>query len=335
VNTKGQIRNYIIKKSVLIIPTILGITFLIFLFINFSPSSTAQSENLFSKNISSLNNIVGEYFSWIKNVFSLNFGKSLRDGRDVFEKIIERLPATLELNFMALFFTIIIGIPLGVYQAARINSKFDKTATFFTFVFYSMPAFWLGLILVIFIGVILPEFSSRVLGFPIGLPTSDRRSLSIILYPDRYSFFSVFLDRLKHLILPAFTYSVVNIAVIARYVRSNMSSILKEDYVITARAKGIEEKKVLFKHALKNSLISTITFIAFLIPNIIGSSFIIEVVFSWPGIGRLGYTSIISRDYPVVMAIGFIIAIITMFSNLFADILYYYFDPRIRLKNEA
>ncbi|MGM0607150.1 MAG: ABC transporter permease [Candidatus Muiribacteriota bacterium] len=338
-NRKGQIRNYIIKKSFLVIPTIIGITFLIFFLINFSPetpdSSSKVSENLLSKNIHTLKELVQEYGVWIKNVSKLNFGTSLRDGRDVFDKIIERLPATLELNFMALLFTIIIGIPVGVYQASKINSLPDRIITFVTFIFYSIPAFWLGLILVIFLGVILPDITGRLFGISIGLPTSGRSSISMILYPDRYSTFSIFSDRIKHIILPAFTYSIVNIAVIARYVRSNMSSVLKEDYIITARAKGITEKKVLFKHGLKNSMISTITFIAFLIPNIIGSSFIIEVVFAWPGIGRLGYTSIIARDYPTVMAIGFIIAFITMISNLFADIFYYYLDPRIRLKNEA
>ncbi|MCK9224643.1 MAG: ABC transporter permease [Candidatus Muirbacterium halophilum] len=331
-NSRGRIRQYVIKKSAFIFPTILGITFLIFLLMNYSASTSTQSENIFYKNISGITNILKEYFEWIKNVFTLDFGKSLRDGRPVWDKIIERLPATLELNVSALLMTIIIGIPLGVWQAYRINSKVDKSLTIITFIFYSIPAFWLGLILVILLGVILPDITKEWFGISLGLPTSERRSLNFILYPNRYSFFQVYWDRFLHILIPAFTFSVVNIATIARYVRANMILVLKEDYIVTARSKGLSEKKVLFKHALKNSIISTVTFISFLIPSIIGSSFIIEVVFSWPGIGRLGYNSILARDYPVVMAIGLIIAIITLFSNLCADILYYYLDPRIRVK---
>jgi len=326
-DSKGQVRNYILKKSLFVVPTIIGITFIIFLLINISPPKDGAIRLLVSDKLSSTTDIFGAYIDWLKNISHLDFGRSLRDGRDVFEKITERLPATLELNVAALFFTIVIGIPIGIWQAYRINTKTDKVLTFITFFFYSIPAFWLGLILVILLGVILPDIAN---GF--GLPTSGRQSLMFILSPQKYSSFDVFVDRLKHILLPAFTYSVVNIATIARYVRSNMSSVLKEDYIKTARSKGLSITKVLYKHALRNSLISTITFIAFLIPNIIGSSFIIEVVFSWPGIGRLGYHSIFSRDYPVVMAIGFIIAILTLISNLTADILYYYIDPRIRIR---
>jgi len=326
-DSKGQVRNYILKKSLFIIPTIIGITFIIFFLINISPPKDGAIRLLISNKISNMHDIIWQYFHWLKNISHLDFGRSLRDGRDVFEKITERLPATLELNVAALIFTIIIGIPIGILQAYKLNSKTDKALTFITFFFYSIPAFWLGLILVILLGVILPDLTN---GF--GLPTSGRRSLMLILNPDNYNSFDIFIDRLRHIILPAFTYSIINIATIARYVRSNMASVLKEDYIKTARSKGLSTTKVLYKHALRNSLISTITFIAFLIPNIIGSSFIIEVVFSWPGIGRLGYHSIFSRDYPVVMAIGFIIAILTLVSNLTADILYYYIDPRIRIR---
>jgi peptide/nickel transport system permease protein len=260
--------------------------------------------------------MVSEYFNWLKNVFKLNLGRSLRDGRDVYTKIMERLPATLELSFSAFILTILIGFPLGIYQAYKINSKADSILTYITFIFYSIPNFWLGLVLAIFFGVVLPDFTEKLFHIKIGLPTSGRNSINFILFPHKYGTFSFIIDKIKHSILPAFTYAIINIASIARYIRSNMSSILKEDFINAARAKGVSEKDIILKHALKNSVISSLTFIGFLIPSIIGSSFIIEVVFSWPGIGRLGYNSILSKDYPVVMAIGLIISLLTMISNL-------------------
>ncbi|MDO8733579.1 MAG: ABC transporter permease, partial [Elusimicrobiota bacterium] len=182
---------------------------------------------------------------------------------------------------------------------------------------FSVPTFWLAILLMIFFGL--------QLGW---LPISGFRSINF----DELTFLEKFTDITKHLVLPVFVSAFTGLAGLSRYTKSAMLEVLHQDYIRTARAKGLTESTVIFKHALRNALIPVVTIMGLTIPDLIGGSFIFETIFAWPGMGRLGYEAIMSRDYPVIMAVGTIVAILTLLGNLIADITYAYVDPRIRYK---
>ena len=246
-----------------------------------------------------------------------DFGRSFKDGRLVIIKVLERLPATLLLNVLSLLLIFFIALPIGIISAVRQDSFFDKGMTVFVFLGFSVPAFWLALLLMLLFGV--------VLGW---LPISGMHSVN---FP-YFSFWGKLWDIIKHLILPVFVSAFGGLAYLSRYSRTSMLEVLRQDYIRTARAKGLSEKKVIYRHALRNALIPIVTLLGLSLPALIGGGFIFETIFAWPGMGRLGYQAIMARDYPVIMGVGVIAALLTLSGNLIADITYAFIDPRIRYR---
>ena len=258
-----------------------------------------------------------QYFEWLKRFVKLDFGTSFVDGKKVTDKIRERIPVTLKINVLSLFLIIIIAIPVGVLSAVKQYSHFDKLTTLFVFVGFSTPAFWLALIMMFIFGV--------TLGL---LPISGIQSIDV----SGMTFFERIMDQAKHLILPVLLSAFGGIAVFSRYSRSSMLEVIRQDYIRTARAKGLKESEVIITHALRNALMPIVTILGLAVPGLIGGSVIFESIFAIPGIGQLGWMSTMSRDYPTIMGILVISAILTLIGNLIADISYALVDPRIRVK---
>jgi len=321
--------SYIFRRLLLTIPVLLGITVITFLVMHLSPGKptdvlTDMNQKITAEAKQRLVAIYGldktfyvQYGLWIKRLTKLDFGKSFKDDRPVMKKIAERLPATLLLNFLSIIVIFALAIPIGVFSAVKKDTVFDKITTVTVFLGFSVPTFWLAILLMIFFGLHL--------GW---LPISGFRSINF----DELTFWGKFMNITKHLVLPVFVSAFTGLAGLSRYTKSAMLEVLHQDYIRTARAKGLSESTVIFKHALRNALIPVVTIIGLTIPDLIGGSFIFETIFAWPGMGRLGYEAIMSRDYPVIMAVGTIVAILTLLGNLIADITYAYVDPRIRYK---
>ncbi len=242
--------------------------------------------------------------------------RSFKDSQPVLPKLIERIWNSFPLFLVGTILVWCYAFPLGIASAIRRNSLFDKVTTVVVFALISVPGFYLAYLLIIFV---VQTFHVDV----IGLRTFGREGIAPYLDV---------MDRTWHLVLPSVLGATAGIAVLSRYVRSQMLEVINSDYVRTARAKGLDEDTVLYKHALRNALLPFVTMIALLIPGLIGGSVIIETIFAWPGIGRLGYEAILSRDYPVVISLNFIAAVLTLLGTLLSDVLYMVVDPRIRLE---
>src|SRR5262252_7310762 len=241
-----------------------------------------------------------QYAIYVRNLARGDLGQSILSRRPVVEHIWERLPATVELGFVAMFLSVLIGVPLGVYSAVRRGGILDSAARVFAVLGQSMPAFWLGLMLILFFAV--------VVGL---LPAGGRGGL-------------------EHLILPAFTLGYFTSAAIMRLTRSSMLEVLGADYIKFARLKGLSEQVVLWKHGLKNALLPVVTFGVLLFVQFLGGAVVTETVFAWPGLGRLILESITTRDYPIVQAGVQVLSALYLIGNLFVDVLYSYLNPRIR-----
>ena len=321
--------NYLIKRLIYSIPILIGITVITFSVMYFTPGKPTDMIADFNIKVTSeakerLVQLYGldkpvhvQYWNWLRRVAVLDFGSSFKDGRPASQKILERLPATVLLNVLSILLMIIIAVPVGIYSAVKRYSLLDRILTIIVFICFSVPAFWVALLLMIVVGLWL--------GW---LPISGLVSFNF----ENLSLFGKVLDLAKHLILPLIVSTLGSFAVLSRYIRSGMLDVLKQDYIKTAYAKGLSKKQVIFNHALKNALLPLITIIGLSIPGLIGGSFIIETIFSYPGMGRLGYDAIMARDYPVIMGIGVISAFLTLLGNIIADVLYSAADPRIRYK---
>lgn len=246
-----------------------------------------------------------QYGLYVKNIVQGDFGKSVLTRRPVVEHIWERLPATVELGFVAMFLSVAIGIPIGVYSAVRRGSILDSGARVFAVLGQSMPPFWLGLMLILFFGVILGL-----------LPAGGRGGL-------------------QHLLLPAFTLGYFTSAAIMRLTRSSMLEVLGADYIKFARLKGLHDQVVLWKHGLKNALLPVITFAVMLFVQFLGGAVVTETVFAWPGLGRLILESITTRDYPIVQAGVLVLSALYLTGNLLVDLLYSWLNPKIRYRSAA
>ena len=320
---------YIVRRLLFMIPLLLGITIITFVVVHLSPGGPADMLTGLSPKVSAeakarLHSLYGldkplhvQYWFWLSRLVRFDFGKSFKDGRLVIIKILERLPATLLLNVLSLLLIFFIALPIGIISAVRQDSFFDKGMTVFVFLGFSVPAFWLALLLMVLFGV--------VLGW---LPISGMHSVN---FP-YFSFWGKLWDIIKHLILPVFVSAFGGLAYLSRYSRTSMLEVLRQDYIRTARAKGLSEKKVIYRHALRNALIPIVTLLGLSLPALIGGGFIFETIFAWPGMGRLGYQAIMARDYPVIMGVGVIAALLTLLGNLIADITYAFIDPRIRYR---
>jgi peptide/nickel transport system permease protein len=315
--------SYLIKRLLQTVPILFGITIISFLIINLAPGSpvgmtlnpTASPKVIeqMRKNYDLDKPLPVQYVLWLKRLFT---GKlvSFKDGKPVLEKILERFPATLLLNLTATALIFSLAIPLGVFSATRRHSLLDNLGTFLAFLGISIPSFWLAYLLIL--GVVKL----------VGVPVLGLRSFTL----DQQGWFVFLSDRIWHLMLPATVLAVGGIAAVSRYTRSSMLEVLRQDYIRTAKAKGLSDEEVYYRHALRNALLPIITLFGFLVPGLIGGSVIIETVFAWPGIGRLAYQAVLARDYSVVMTILTFSSALTLLGNLLADILYALSDPRIR-----
>ena len=262
-----------------------------------------------------------QFFKWASRVVMFNFGNSTHDGRPVLTKVAEALPVTLMLSVLAVFFAYTIAVPVGIYSAVRRDTPGERVTTVILFILYSLPNFWAAVMLMFFLGnpdmlEILPI---------IGLQSFEYDTLSTS---------GKILDRLHHLILPVFCLTYASLAALSRYQRVAMLDVIRQDYIRTARAKGLEEKVVVYKHALRNALIPIITLLGLHLPLLIGGSVIIEKIFTIPGMGLLAFNSLLNRDYPVIMAIATFTGILTMLGVLASDLLYAAVDPRISYSND-
>lgn len=324
--------SYLLKRILLMVPILLGITLVCFVVINLAPGSPATFQEELSpkaspeaimalKKLYELDKPLHErYINWLKMVFTLDLGKSFVDGRPVKEKIKERLPVTVTLNLLSLSLIFLFAIPIGVYSALKPGSLFDRALTVFVFAGFSVPTFWLALIGMIIFGVNL--------GW---LPISGIQSIGA----ESMSLNERIIDWIKHLIMPVTIMSFAGLAGMSRYTRSSMLEVLKQDYIRTARAKGLPESKVIFQHAFRNALLPVVTLLGLAIPGLIGGSVIFESIFSIPGMGQLFYFSAMARDYPTIMGILIIGAFLTLLGNLIADITYFLVDPRIRVRKDV
>ena len=252
-----------------------------------------------------------QYARWLAGVARLDLGRSYVLERDVTELIRRRLPATLALAGGSFLLALLVAIPLGIVAAVRRNSPFDHLATFVSLFGVAVPVFWYGLMLIIICGVWLKILPSG------GLADDVTRFDPV--------------DRVRHLILPTIVLGTTAMAQFTRYMRSGMTAVLSDDYVRTARAKGLRERTVLSRHALRNALIPVVTVIGVVIPRLLGGAAITEKVFSYPGMGSLAVDSAFQRDYPVVMGITLFVGVVVILGNLATDVLYGLIDPRIRL----
>ena len=334
------LREYLIRRLLLIIPTFAGITLITFLVIQLAPGNPAAmklrmggqqgfvGDKVTTQIVEQTRALYGldkpiwqRYLIWLRRILTLDFGNSYKDHRPVMDKIWERLPITVELNLISIFLVYLIAIPVGVYSAVHQGSIMDRLTTIGLFILYSLPNFWVAVLLIMFLGG--GDFLDI---FPVyGIVSSGMAGAS---------FTARILDHLWHIILPIFCLTYGGLAALSRYQRAGMLEVIRQDYIRTARAKGLPEKLVVFKHAFRNSIIPIVTLLGYLLPGMFGGSVIIENIFSIPGMGQLGFEAVLSRDYPVVLAIATISAILTLFGILVSDLLYVWADPRISYEAE-
>jgi peptide/nickel transport system permease protein len=320
--------NYAIRRVLLLIPTLFGITVVTFIIINLAPGDPVELINRgeMDARISpaayhQMLHLYGlddpihvRYFVWVKRVASMDFGNSFLDHRPVIEKIMERLPATLTLNVASLLISLVLAVPLGLYAAIRQHTRFDKLGGTALYLLYSLPEFWVALLLIMFLGVKLKILPIN------GMESIDARDLG---------FFGYWWDRTLHMILPTFCLTYGSLAFLSRFVRGSSLEVIRQDYIRTARAKGLDETTIVFTHVFRNTMIPVLTLLGLLLPTLISGSIILESIFSWPGVGNLFFNAVLARDYPVVMGLSTITAMVVLFSTLLADLLYAWADPRV------
>ena len=320
---------YLAKRLLFMIPMIFGITLVSFAVIHLVPGEPGMLEAEMNPKITKearerIRAFYGldkplhvQYGTWLKRVIRFDFGTSFAtDRRPVIDKIKERLPITILINLLSMGLIFIFGIPIGVYCARYKDSIMDKLLTSFVFAGYAAPTFWVALLAMIFFGVYLEIFPVS------GIKSYDFQDMNIL---------EKIADVARHLVLPVAISAVGSLAGISRYMKSSLLEVLRQEYITTAYAKGLPEKIVVRKHALRNALLPVITILGLSIPGLIGGSVIFESIFSIPGMGQLFYFSVMARDYPTIMGILVIGALLTLIGNLIADVSYAVADPRIRI----
>jgi len=322
----------IIRKTLWFFLLFLGITLISFWVIHLAPGSPTDMET-------TLNPLAGEaarqrlealyglnrplyeqYLDWLIRLLHFDFGNSMSaDSRPVLDKILERLPLTVGMNVFSLCLTLGIAIPVGILSACKQNSLLDRSVTVFVFLGFAMPSFWLALLLMLFLGIDLQW-----------LPISGLTSMEY----DQLDSWGKFCDIASHLTLPIMVYTIGGLAGMSRYMRACMLEVLRQDYILTARAKGLSPSFVICRHALRNALLPVITLLGLSVPGLIGGSVIIESIFALPGLGQLFYAAVMARDYTMIMGNLVLGAVLTLVGNLLADTCYGLADPRIRTAGE-
>src|SRR5512136_52437 len=319
---------YLLKRLLMMVPLFFGITLITFAVIHIAPGEPVEMQVAMNPKVTAearerLRQFYGldqplyvQYGKWIKKLAMLDFGRSFApDNRPVVDKIAERIPITLSLNIISLIIEFGLAVPIGILAAIRRDTLLDKGMTVFVFIGFAVPTFWLALLCMYLFGV--------KLGW---LPISGLHSLG----SEGFGPLKWFWDLIKHLVLPVSIAAFGSLAGLSRYMRSTMLEVIRQDYITTARAKGLPERTVIFRHALRNALLPVITLLGLAIPGLIGGSVIIETIFAIPGMGQLFYGGVMARDYPLVMGILVIGAALTLIGNLLADVAYAIADPRIR-----
>ena len=324
--------SYLVRRVLGAIPLVIGIATIVFFVINLAPGDPTQlliTPGMRAEVVEQMRANLGldqpvhvRYVKWLAALARGDFGYSYSHARPVAAVIGEMLPNTLLLSACALLVAFVGGVLIGIVQAVRQYSLSDSVLSVVALFFYSMPSFWLALMLIL----VFALYARNYWDWPIWFPASGPRSVD-------YEFLSAWgklEDRAMHLALPVTSLSLVLAAGIARYTRGSMLEVIRQDYVRTARAKGLPESSVVFKHALRNALIPVITLLGLYLPVLFSGTVYIETVFAWPGMGKTIVDAITTRDYPVVMAASFIFAAMVVAGNLIADVLYAVVDPRIR-----
>jgi peptide/nickel transport system permease protein len=317
--------NFIIRRLLISVVLLFGISLVSFFMVTLAPGSpypwgelnpkiTPQVKEMFRKKFHLDRPLYEQYVLNMTDLFNGNL-RSIKDDRPVLEKILERLPATLKLNVASILLSLTFGLLLGIFCAQHAGRMPDTMASLVAFVFIAVPTFWIANLALI--GLVkftsVPVLGTQSYGFD---------------FPNTAS---MVLDQLWHIVLPATVLSLGGIAVQSRYLRASMLETLHEGYIRTARAKGLDENAIFYKHALRNSIRPLITGIGGLLPALIGGAVIVETIFAYPGMGRLGYEAVLERDYPTLVALNFIVATLVLLGNLLSDVLYAVADPRVRL----
>jgi peptide/nickel transport system permease protein len=334
-----KLRYYIIRRLLLLIPIIFGITFVAFFLSHIigDPTSaytgerTPEAVRELIIEIHHLNDpIYIQYFYYIDSLLHLDLGISPTDGnRPVIESIANYFPATIELTVTAMIISVIVGIPLGMISATHKDRPLDHGSRVFSLAGVSLPIFWLGLILLYLFYFIIPIFPSggRLdIGSPPPPPVTGLYTIDSLLAGD----LGKFAEAVKHLILPAVTLSFASLAIITRMMRSSMLEVLGQDYIRTARSKGLTERAVNLRHAMKNAMIPTTTVIGLAVGALLSGTVLTEIIYRWPGLGRWSVEAITRLDHAAIMGFVLLVAIIFVMSNLIVDIIYSFLDPRIR-----
>jgi len=326
-------RSYFVKRLLLIVPTLFGISIISFLIIHLAPGDPAAfkfgdverggNELITAQIIKETRALYGldqplpiQYFRWLKRILTLDFGESLRDRRPVIEKLKERIPVSIKLSGISLLLAYILAVPLGIYSAVRRHTAGERLTTVLVFALYSLPNFWVATMAIVYFGG--GDFWNV---FPVyGLRSSGAES---------WPWWRQIQDETWHLILPVTCMTYYTLAVLSRYLRAGMLETIRQDFIRTARAKGLNERVVILRHGMRNSLIPIVTLMADVLPALVGGSIVIETLFSIPGMGLLSYEAVFSRDYPLLMGIFTFSALLTLAGILISDLLYTLVDPRI------
>ena len=309
---------YIVRRLLIMIPLLLGLSLFVFVLIRLAPGDPtvfylpperAADPAIRLKVMTRLGldqPLHIQYIRWLTSALQGDFGYAYGYGEPVMKLILDHVPATVQLQLAALILALVVALPIGIISATRQYSLLDNSVTLFAFLGLSMPNFWFALMLMLLFAVrldILPAVGAGI----------DKPLI----------------ERWKYFVMPSVVLAFTYMATYVRFMRSSMLENIRMDYITTARAKGLHERTVLFGHALKNAILPVITIVGMSIPRLIGGSIIIESIFAWPGIGRLGYDAVLRRDYPTIMGLTILTAAFVMFVNLAVDILYSYADPRI------
>ena len=316
---------YITKRILKMIPILIVISIIVFALVALTPGNFVDAKsnpNMSAEKVEQLKQIYGfdkplhvRYINWLGSTIKGDLGESLKYNQPATTLINRYVWNSFWLATVSFVISMLISIPLGIISAIKQYSKFDKTITFFTFLTMSFPTFFVALILV-------KIFSINLRMLPISGMTSAGSSATGLVN---------IMDILKHMIMPAVTLIIIQVGSTTKYVRSCMLEVIRQDYIRTARAKGLKEKVVIYKHALRNGLIPIVTLIGLSIPGLFAGALITETIFGWPGIGKMGYDAIVSRDFVLTMAFTMFMAVLTLAGNLLSDVLYAVVDPRIRL----
>lgn len=318
------LKKYIIRRILFMIPTLIGVSILIFFlfaampgdyfdsFIRLNPNRLAELKALYGLD----QPMIKRYFIWISGVLSGNFGFSLKYQEPVTTLLNQYMWNSFIVAIVSVILSWSIALIIGVSSAIKQNTWFDRIITVGVFIFMSFPSFFLGLLMIKFFAV---DLNILPIGGMIDTGSNNK------------GFFHI-LEIGKHMILPVLILTLLSVGSLTRYFRSGMIDVIKMDFIKTARAKGLKEKTVIFRHALRNAILPAITLLAFELPGLFSGAIITEQIFNWPGVGHIQLEAVYTRDYPVLMSFTLLLAALTIIGNLVADVLYAYADPRIRLK---